>query len=191
MPIFVAFAAFNHNGKKYVFITVRKFPESSFYVKYRIIISIIVLNLLLADELTVVNQYIVQYEMCSNWWYGKLHHAIRKQAMDEMLHTEWLIERIIFLDETPTVSRLNGMKIGKTVSEIVHNENAVELNVFKEYNEAIKLPCEVDDQGSIELLTKILKMEEGHVDWAEIQEAQIEQMGLENYLVNQTESSTG
>jgi bacterioferritin (cytochrome b1) len=28
-------------------------------------------------------------------------------------------------------------------------------------------------------------MEEGHVDWAEIQRAQIDQMGLENYLVNQ------
>jgi bacterioferritin (cytochrome b1) len=28
-------------------------------------------------------------------------------------------------------------------------------------------------------------MEEGHVDWAEKQHAQIEQMGLENYLANQ------
>ncbi len=32
-----------------------------------------------------------------------------------------------------------------------------------------------------------LKMEEGHVDWAEAQRAQIEQMGLENYLTNQTQ----
>jgi bacterioferritin (cytochrome b1) len=31
-------------------------------------------------------------------------------------------------------------------------------------------------------------MEEGHVDSAKIQRAQIEQMGLENYLVSQTES---
>jgi bacterioferritin (cytochrome b1) len=28
-------------------------------------------------------------------------------------------------------------------------------------------------------------MEEGHVDWVEIQGAQIEQIGIENYLVNQ------
>jgi bacterioferritin (cytochrome b1) len=35
-------------------------------------------------------------------------------------------------------------------------------------------------------MTKILTMEEGHVDWAEIQQTQIQQMGLENYLVNQT-----
>jgi|GEM_PF-2764933 len=48
-----------------------------------------------------------------------------------------------------------------------------------------KLSREVEDQGTVDLLTKILKMEEGHVDWAEIQHVQIEQMGLENYLVNQ------
>ena len=58
---------------------------------------LLVLNALLADELTVVNQYMVHSEMCENWGYNKLHLAIRKQAMDEMHHAEWLIERIIFL----------------------------------------------------------------------------------------------
>ena len=31
-----------------------------------------VFNSLLADELTVIIQYMVQYEMCENWGYGKL-----------------------------------------------------------------------------------------------------------------------
>jgi len=146
---------------------------------------ITVLNSLLADELTVINQYMVQSEMCANWGYGKLHMATRKQAMDEMLHAEWLIERIIFFEGSPTVSKLNPMKIGKTVSEIISNDDKTELKVVSEYNDAIKLAREVDDQGTVDLLTKILKMEEGHVDWAEKQHAQIEQMGLENYLVNQ------
>jgi bacterioferritin len=147
-----------------------------------------VLNSLLADELTVINQYMVQSEMCANWGYGKLHMAIRKQAMDEMLHAEWLIERIIFFEGSPTVTKLNPMKIGKTVSEIISNDDKTELKVVSEYNDAIKLAREVDDQGTVDLLTKILKMEEGHVDWAEIQRSQIEQMGMENYLVNQAES---
>ena len=148
-----------------------------------------VLNSLLADELTVINQYMVQSEMCANWGYGKLHMAIRKQAMDEMLHAEWLIERIIFFEGSPTLSKLNPMKIGKTVSEIISNDDKTELKVVSEYNDAIKLAREVDDQGTVDLLTKILKMEEGHVDWAEIQSAQIEQMGIENYLVNQAENT--
>jgi bacterioferritin len=146
-----------------------------------------VLNSLLADELTAINQYMVHSEMCENWGYTKLHMAIRKQAMDEMHHAEWLIERIIFLDGAPTVSKLNAIKIGKTVPEMISNDDKDELEAVNAYNEAAKLAREVGDEGSVDLLTKILKMEEGHVDWAEIQQAQIEQMGVENYLVTQTE----
>ena len=146
-----------------------------------------VLNSLLADELTAINQYMVHSEMCENWGYSRLHLAIRKQAMDEMHHAEWLIERIIFLDGTPTVSKLNSVKVGKTVLEMIDNDNDDEVDAVRFYNDAIKLAREVEDQGTVDLLSRILKMEEGHVDWAEIQRAQIEQMGMENYLVSQTE----
>lgn len=149
---------------------------------------ITVLNSLLADELTAINQYMVHSEMCENWGYGKLHMAIRKQAMDEMHHAEWLIERIIFFEGAPTVSKLNSMKIGKTVLEMISNDNNDELGAVNAYNKAITLARQVEDQVTVDLLSKILKMEEGHVDWAEIQRAQIDQMGLENYLISQIES---
>jgi len=152
---------------------------------------IAIFNQRLADELTAINQYMVHAEMCSNWGYGKLHKAIQKQAMDEMHHAEWLIERIIFLEGVPVVSKLNPVKIGKTVVEMVSNDQEAEITGLKAYNDAIKTAHEVADEGSVELLTKILKMEEGHVDWAEIQRSQIEQMGLENYLNNQTEGAAG
>ena len=145
-----------------------------------------VLDQLLADELTAINQYMVHSEMCENWGYNKLHMEIKKQALDEMHHAEWLIERLLFLEGIPTVSKLNQIKIGKTVSEMINNDNDDELDAAHSYNEAIKLARSVDDQGTVDLLSKILKMEEGHVDWAEIQRAQIDQMGMENYLVNQT-----
>lgn len=148
---------------------------------------ITVLNQRLADELTAINQYMVHSEMCNNWGYGMLHKAIEKQAIDEMHHAEWLIQRIIFLEGAPAVSKLNSVKIGKTVLEMVSNDQDAEITGLLAYNSAIKLAHEVADEGSVDLLTKILKMEEGHVDWAEIQRAQIEQMGIENYLNNQVE----
>ena len=144
------------------------------------------LNLLLADELTAISQYMVHSEMCDNWGYDKLHEAIEKQAKDEMHHAEWLIRRIIFLEGAPVVAKLNPIKIGQTVREIVTNDEAAELGAVRAYNAAIGLARQVSDEATAELLTQILKMEEGHVDWAEIQRAQIEQMGLENYLTNQT-----
>ena len=62
---------------------------------------------------------------------------------------------------------------------------------MRAYNAAIRLAHEEDDQATVDLLTRILKMEEGHVDWAEKQRAQIEQMGLDNYLTTQTEGAAG
>jgi bacterioferritin len=148
-----------------------------------------VLNQRLADEITAINQYMVHSEMCNNWGYGKLHKSINKQAMDEMHHAEWLIERIIFLEGVPQVSKLNPIRIGKTVLEIVTNDQDAENLGLLAYNAAINVAHEVADEGSVDLLTKILRMEEGHVDWAEIQRAQIEQMGLENYLANQDDDA--
>ena len=148
-----------------------------------------VLNELLADELTAISQYMVHSEMCDSWGYGKLHKAIEKQAVDEMHHAEWLIQRILFLDGTPVVNNLRPMKIGKSVNDMVTNDQESEADAIKAYNNAIALAHEVRDQSTGDLLTKILKMEEGHVDWAEVQRSQIEQMGLQQYLSNQTEGA--
>ena len=145
-----------------------------------------VLNTLLADELTAINKYMVHSEMYKYWGYVQLHMAIRKQAMDEMHHAEWLIERIIFLDGLPTLSKLSKIIIGKTITEMIKNVDTDELNAVYAYNDAIKLARELEDQGTVDLFTKILKMEEGHVDWAELQKSQIEQMGMQNYLLNQS-----
>jgi bacterioferritin len=147
------------------------------------------LNQLLADELTAINQYMVHSELCDSWGYAKLHKAIEQQARDEMHHAEWLIQRILFLEGAPTVSQLNPIKIGRDVIEIVRGDQDAELGAVRAYNDGIRLAHEVDDHATADLLTKILKMEEGHVDWAEKQRAQIEQMGLENYLTNQTEGA--
>ncbi len=141
-----------------------------------------VMNQLLADELTAISQYMVHSEMCDNWGYTKLHKAIEAQAKDEMHHAESLIQRIIFLEGTPVVSKLNPIKIGKTVQEIITGDQDAELGAVKAYNDAIALAHEVNDQAGVDLLISILKMEEGHVHWAEVQRAQIEQMGMESYL---------
>jgi bacterioferritin len=146
---------------------------------------IAVLNDLLADELTAISQYMVHSEMCDNWGYARLHAEIEKKAIDEMRHAEWLIGRILFLEGVPVVSKLKGMKIGRTVQEMVSNDQEAEMGAIKAYNAGIALAGDVGDQSTADLLTTILKMEEGHHDWAKKQRVQIEQMGLQNYLANQ------
>jgi bacterioferritin len=143
------------------------------------------LNAMLADELTAINQYMVQSEMCANWGYEKLHKAIEKRAIQEMKHAEALIGRLLFLEGTPIVSKLNKINIGGDVETQHKNDWAAEEAAVKAYNEAIRLAVEVGDNGSRELFESILKDEEEHIDWIEAQLDQIKQMGIQTYLVEQ------
>ncbi len=144
------------------------------------------LDELLAEELTAINQYIVHSEMCANWGYDRLHDLVEKRAIQEMKHAEALIARIIFLEAQPTVSRLNAIHIGQDVENQLRADLAAEQEAVRRYNEAIRLADEVRDAVTRDLLERILKDEDEHVDWLEEQLDQISQMGLGLYLSVQT-----
>lgn len=144
------------------------------------------LNAILADELTAINQYMLHAEMCANWGYERLHKAIEQRAITEMRHAEKLIARILFLEGMPIVSNLNKLNIGSQVEDQHTNDWLAEEIAIKNYNEGIKLSAELGDAGTMELLKENLKDEEMHIDWIEAQLEQIKQMGIQNYLLEQT-----
>ena len=146
---------------------------------------IVLLNDFLADELTAISQYMVHSEMCANWGYDKLHEAVEKRAIGEMKHAEKLIARILFLEGQPAVSKLNKMNVGPTVEAQVKHDLDAEAEAIKGYNDGIRLCLEVGDHGSRELIEANLHDEEEHLDWLEVQLDQINQMGLQNYLLAQ------
>jgi len=145
------------------------------------------LNARLADELTAINQYMVHAEMCDNWGYEHLHEAIQKRAIDEMKHAERLIGRILFLEGRPVVSELNKIAIGADVEKMHKNDWKAEETAIHDYNADIGLAVELGDNGTRELFESILTDEEKHIDWIEAQLDQIKQMGIQNYLVEQTD----
>lgn len=143
------------------------------------------LNSLLADELTAINQYILHGEMCEDWGYDKLHEAIEKRAIQEMIHAEKLIGRILFLEGMPIVSELKNIHIGENVLKQFNNDHAAELDAVHAYNKAVAQTTELADNGTKVMIESILTDEEDHIDWIEEQLDQIEQMGYEVYLNNQ------
>jgi bacterioferritin len=143
------------------------------------------LNALLADELTAINQYMVHSEMAHNWGYEKLHQHFEKRAIDEMKHSETLIGRILFLEGTPTVSKYNKMSIGADVPKQLAGDRGLEMGAIKSYNEAIILAGEVKDYATREILEKILKDEDRHIDQIEELQDQIQQMTLQIFLSTQ------
>ena len=140
------------------------------------------LNERLSEELTAISMYMVHSEMCASWGYDKLHEAFEKLAIDEMKHAEMLIGRILFLEGTPTVSKLQPMKVGATIEEMMAADEDAERDAIKAYNATIAAAVAHADNGTRELIAKILLDEERHVDWAEMQRELITQMGLQNYL---------
>ncbi len=143
------------------------------------------LNEALKEELTAINQYFLHAEMCENWGYDKLGDYIKKQSIDEMKHAEALIERILFLDGTPAMTELMTLNIGQNVKAQLENDLKLEIGAVGMYNEAVRLCRDEGDNASRELMEKLLKDEEEHVDWLEAQVHQIKEMGYERYLSQQ------
>ena len=145
------------------------------------------LNKALREELTAINQYFLHAEMCENWGYHKLSEYIKKQSIGEMKHAEVLIERMLFLEGTPNMADLPKLSIGKDVKHQLQNDLNLELSAVTAYNQAIATCRKAGDGGTEELLKVILKDEEEHVDFLETQLGIIKDVGIENYLLEQTE----
>src|SRR5437773_1197807 len=146
---------------------------------------IALLNEALKEELTAINQYFLHAEMCENWHYGKLGSYIKKQSIDEMKHAELLIERILFLDGTPSLTELMKLSVGQNVREQIESDLKLEIEAVGLYNRAVQLARDEGDNASRELFERLLKDEESHVDWLEAQIHQIGEIGYERYLSQQ------
>jgi bacterioferritin len=142
------------------------------------------LNKALREELTAINQYFLHAEMCENWGYHKLSEYIQKQSIGEMKHAEVLIERILFLDGSPSMMPLD-LKVGGTVKDMIESDLALEVSAVKQYNDAVAIATKEGDNGSRDLLVTLLKDEEDHVDFLEAQLHQIKELGYERYLTMQ------
>jgi bacterioferritin len=140
------------------------------------------LNEALGEELTAINQYFLHSETCENWGYKKLSAFIKKESIDEMKHAEELIERILFLEGMPNMNKSQKLNIGKTVPDMIKNDLKLEIGAVSMYNRFIEVANKKNDHGTAELLKKILKDEESHVDGLEEQEEKIKNMGLQVYL---------
>ena len=143
------------------------------------------LNDVLTGELTAINQYFIHARMCENWGYERLWKKIRHESIDEMKHADELIQRILYLEGVPNVQRLAKVNVGQTVPEQLALDLQVEKDAIARLNAGIETARTNSDNGSREMLEKILKGEEEHANWLEAQLELIKQVGEGNYLAQQ------
>jgi bacterioferritin len=144
-----------------------------------------VLNEILTAELTAINQYFIHAKMCDNWGYQRLAEHVRHESIDEMKDAEDIIDRILYLDGTPNMQRLNPVRVGETVVEQLGLDRQLEVDAVERYNRAIEVCTTAGDHGTRELLEDKLTGEEAHLDWLETQLTLVDQLGVELYLSTQ------
>ena len=144
------------------------------------------LNRVLKNELTAINQYFLHAKMFEDWGLSELAKHERSESIDEMHHAEALIDRILFLDGLPNLQDLGKLLIGQDVKEMLECDLALEMQAMPALREAIAFCETAGDFVTRELFSRILKSEESHVDWLETNLELIEKMGIRNYIQSQT-----
>ena len=149
------------------------------------------LNRVLYNELIAINQYVLHARMFRNWGISKLADYEYKESIDEMKHSEALVDRILFLEGLPNLQDLGKLLIGENVREMLECDLQLEHNALPALREGIALCESQGDYVSRQLLESILTSEEDHIDWIEAQFDLIERMGIENYVQLQSAAGAG
>src|SRR5215813_1254339 len=97
------------------------------------------LNDLLTNELTAINQYFIHAKMCENWGYERLASKIREESIDEMRHADQIISRILFLEGVPNLQRYHKLHVGETVKEQIESDLQLEYSAIGFLNKGIEL----------------------------------------------------
>lgn len=139
------------------------------------------LNEALFLELGAVNQYWLHYRLLDDWGYGLLAKKEREESLEEMVHADKIIERIIFLEGHPNLQQVAPLKIGQNVKEVLEADLEGEHVARESYSKSRKICHDHGDIVTMKVFEELLHDEENHIDFLETQLELLDTIGIEKY----------
>lgn len=142
------------------------------------------LNKVLGNQLVAINQFFLHSRMYNDWGLEGLGHKSYHYSIKEMKQADRVIERILFLEGIPNLQDLGKLLIGENTEEMMNCDLKQKEKSTADIREAVTYCEGSGDYVSRDMLKRILKEEEEHIDWLEAQVGLIEKMTIQNYLQN-------
>ena len=149
-----------------------------------------ILNTLLTGELTAVDQYLIHGEQYADMGFSRLAEKALHESDHEKQHARALIQRILFLEGSPDLSKRDNLHIGQTVPEMLQADLNLEYKVVGDLRAAMAACEEAQDYVSRDMLG--IQLEDTEMDHAYYLEKQlrlINSVGLQNYQQSQIGSA--
>lgn len=152
-----------------------------------------ILNDLLVGELTATDQYLMHGEQYADMGLRGLAEHTLHESLHEREHAQAIIQRILFLEGKPDLSKRDALNIGADVKGMLESDLDLEYKVVKHLKKAIEACEKAEDFVTREML--LLQLEDTEMDHAYFLEKQLKLIkltGIENYIQSQmTASATG
>jgi len=111
-----------------------------------------------------------------------------EEVDEERVHVNAFLSRLLFLDGEPDMQTLDRIEQPQSVRHVFETQLAMEIEARAYYDRAARECQAAGDVGSFELFMRVLKDEEGHIDFLEEQLSLIGLMGEQNYIARQVSS---
>jgi len=116
----------------------------------------------LSLELSAVQQYTTQAQLLATWGLRDAAANFRKEAKEELQHSNRIIERMLAIGVAPNGSQLRPVKLASDLSTLLGFNQQLEADVIQLYRSATHHCARVGDHDNRSFFEELLVEEEQH-----------------------------